>query len=404
MALPPGAEHHVAGHAHGAHQTHAQTILRHEAHGDTGLADVHGILAHQLLGRAAVGGVVGDGAGGDGVQARDGLQQLTLSGAGHTGHAQHLAGLDLKAHVVQPLDAQLIEYGEPLQLQAGGHVLRLGTVDVQADAAAHHHVRQGLLVGILGQHVADVLTLTQHRHAVGDLQHLMELVGDDNEGFAVGLHVAHDGEQLIRLLRRQHGGGLIQNQDIRAAVQHLDDLHRLLLGDGHIVDLHVGIDVKAVLVADVLHLFAGTGQIQLALQTQNNVLRGGKQVHQLEVLMDHTDAEGEGILGRRDGHRLVVDVDLPLVGEVDAGEHIHQGRLAAAIFAQQGQDLTLVQLHVDRVVGDNFSEPLGDVLHFDRAFVFQGCHPFFRRRRLQHPVARRDYVPCGLFYHIRRGL
>ena len=84
-----------------------------------------------------------------------------------------------------------------------------------------------------------------------------------------------------------------------------------------------------------------------------------------------------------------MDVDLSLVGEIDAGEHVHQSGLAAAVFAQQRQDLTLVQLHIDGVVGHHGAEPLGDVLHFDRAFVFQGCHPFFRRRWLQHLVARR---------------
>ena len=86
-----------------------------------------------------------------------------------------------------------------------------------------------------------------------------------------------------------------------------------------------------------------------------------------------------------DGHRLVVDVDLPLVGEIDAGEHIHQRGLAAAVLAQQGQDLAFVQFKVYIFVCDDLAaEPLGDVLHSDRAFLFQGCHPFFRRRWLQH--------------------
>ena len=83
-------------------------------------------------------------------------------------------------------------------------------------AVAHHHIRQGLLVGVLGGHVADILALAEHRHPVGDVQHLMELVGDDDEGLAVRLHVPHDLEQLVRLLRRQDGGRLVQDQNIRA--------------------------------------------------------------------------------------------------------------------------------------------------------------------------------------------
>ena len=214
----------------------------------------------------------------------------------------------------------------------------------------------------------------------------MELVGDDDEGLAVGLHVAHDGEQLVRLLRGQHGGGLVQDQNIGTAVQHLDDLHGLLLGNRHIIDLHVRVDIEAVLITDVLDLLTCIVQVKLALQAEDDILGGGEQIDQLEVLVDHADTQIEGILGRCDGHRLVVDVDLPLVGEIDAGEHVHQRGLAAAVFAQQGQDLALVQVKIHILIGDDLAaEPLGDVLHFDRAFLFQGCHPFFRRRWLQTP-------------------
>ena len=254
----------------------------------------------------------------------------------------------------------------------------------------HHHVREGLLVGVLGHHVAYVLALAQHGHAVGNVQHLVELVGDDDEGFAVVLHVAHDGKELVGLLRRQHGGGLVQDQDVCAAIQNLHDLHGLLLRNGHIVDLHVGINVKAILFADVFDLLAGIVQIQLTLQTEDDVLGSGEQIDQLEMLVDHTDAKVESVLGRGNGHGLVVNVDLSLIREVDAGEHVHQRSLAAAVFTQQGQDLTLVQVKVHIFVCDDLAaEALGDVLHSDCAFFFQGCHPFFRRSWLQHLVKRR---------------
>ena len=89
------------------------------------------------------------------------------------------------------------------------------------------------------------------------------------------------------------------------------------------------------LIADILDFFAGVGKIQLALQAQNDVLGGSKEVDQLEVLMDHTDTEVESILGGSNGHRLIMDVDLSLVREVDAGEHVHQRCFTTAVFAQQ---------------------------------------------------------------------
>ena len=43
---------------------------------------------------------------------------------------------------------------------------------------------------------------------------------------------AEDREQLGRLLRRQHGGRLVEDQDVGAAVERLQDLDPLLLADG----------------------------------------------------------------------------------------------------------------------------------------------------------------------------
>ena len=242
---------------------------------------------------------------------------------------------------------------------------------------AHHHVGQGLLVGVLGQHVAYVFALAEHGHPVGHVQHLVELVGDDDQGLAVVLHVAHHGKQLVGLLGGQHGGGLVQDQDVGPAVQDLHDLHRLLLGHGHIIDLLIRVNVEAVPVADFPDLLPGLGQVQLAGHAQDDVFRGGKDIHQLEMLMDHADAQGKGVLGGGDGHRLAIDVDLPLVGEVDAGEHIHQSGLAAAVFTQQGQDLTLIELQRNVLVGRYLAEALGDILHFNCAYICQGSHPFF---------------------------
>ena len=164
-------------------------------------------------------------------------------------------------------------------------------------------------------------------------------------------------------------------------------IDRELVYHGHIVDFHVRINLEAVLVADLLHFFTGIGKIQLALQAQNDVLGGGKEIDQLEVLMDHTDTEVESILGGSNGHRLIMDVDLSLIGEIDAGEHIHQRCLTAAVFAQQRQNLALVQLHVDAVVGHNTAEALGNVLHFNGVlYSFQGCHPFSRWVKMVSPT------------------
>ena len=202
----------------------------------------------------------------------------------------------------------------------------------------------------------------------------MHFVGNDDNGFAVVTHVPQNGKELLRLLRGEHCGGLVQNQDVRAPVEHLDNFHRLLLGDGHIVDLLVGIHVKAIGIADGLDLLGHLVNVQPTrlLQTQDNVLRRAEHIHQLEMLMNHADAVTEGISGRADHDLLAVNVNLSLIRKINTGEHIHKGGLAAAVFSQQSQNLSLIDVQPYPVVGKNRAEALGNVAHLHRSlFLFQ---------------------------------
>ena len=105
------------------------------------------------------------------------------------------------------------------------------------------------------------------------------------------------------------------------------------------------------------------------------------------MLMDHPDPVVEGVLGGTDSHRPALHQDLPLVGKVDAREHVHQGGLSAAVLSQQGKYLTAVQGQVDVVVGHHLAEALGDVPEFDCMDSFQGCHPSFSCGRSEIPSA-----------------
>ena len=204
-------------------------------------------------------------------------------------------------------------------------------------------------------------------------------MGDDDQRLAVGLHVPHHVEKTVGLLRRQHGGGLIQNQNVRAPVQDLDDLHGLLFRDGHIIYFFGWINGEAIFLADINDFGGSCLQIQLALilQTQNDVFSGGEHIHQLEVLMDHANTAGKGVFGGGNGHRGPVYQNLALVWKVDAGQHIHQGGFATAVFTQQRQNLTAPDLQADAVVGDYLAETFGDVFQLYGNGLFQTNLPFF---------------------------
>ena len=81
----------------------------------------------------------------------------------------------------------------------------------------------------------------------------------------------------------------VENEDIGATVKNLDDLNRLLFGYRHFVDLLRGVDIKAVLRADLGNLFGNRFDVKFALfiESENDVLSRGEKIYQLEMLMDH---------------------------------------------------------------------------------------------------------------------
>ncbi len=68
-----------------------------------------------------------------------------------------------------------------------------------------------------------------HRHGVADRHDLLELVGDQQHRRAARAQGAQRVEQLLGLLRREHRGRLVEDQDARAAVERLQDLQPLAL-------------------------------------------------------------------------------------------------------------------------------------------------------------------------------
>ena len=114
------------------------------------------------------------------------------------------------------------------------------------DLAADHERRQRPRRRPGGGHGADGSAAAQHRHAVGDREHLVQLVGDEDHGAPVGRHRTQRLEEGLRLLRRQHRGRLVHDQDAGVAVESLQDLDPLLLADRQLPDARAGVDVQAV--------------------------------------------------------------------------------------------------------------------------------------------------------------
>ena len=170
------------------------------------------------------------------------------------------------------------------------------------------------------------------------------------------LHVAYDRKQLFGLLRSKNGGRLVENQYLGASVKRLDYLERLLLRDGHIVDLLIGIDVKTVFLADIADTLRGGLEIEAAFffQSEHDVLRRRENVDEFEVLVYHADTQLVSVVRALYRNVPASDVDLSGIGIVDARKHIQQRGLSASVLSEERKDFTVENVHRDIVVCEHF--------------------------------------------------
>ena len=183
-----------------------------------------------------------------------------------------------------------------------------------------------------------------------------------------GGELAQRREQLVDLVGNEHGGRLVEDEDLGAAVEHLEDLDTLLLADAEVGHELVGVDLQPVAAAEgadpAARRVAGEDR-PARLATEDDVLPHREVVGEHEVLEDHADAVADR--GRRGAEvlHLAVDEDRALVGLMGAVQRLHQRRLAGAVLADDGVDRAAADLEVDAVVGDDAGEALDDVAQLD---------------------------------------
>ena len=96
----------------------------------------------------------------------------------------------------------------------------------QGHLAADHHLRERALVGVRRVDGADDASVAQHGAAVREAEQLVELVRDEDDRLAVVRHAAQEPGEVVPLVWRERGGRLVENQDVGAAIEQLDDLDR----------------------------------------------------------------------------------------------------------------------------------------------------------------------------------
>ena len=188
------------------------------------------------------------------------------------------------------------------------------------------------------------------------------------------LELAQVREERVHLLRHQHGRRLVEDDDLRAAVEHLEDLHPLALADAERLDELVGVELEAVALGDLDDL--GPRSVADAVQllgTEDDVLQDGEVVGQHEVLEDHADALRDRVRGRGEDDLRAVDADRPVVRLLHAVQDLHQGGLAGAVLPDQGVDRPAADRDVDVMVRDDTGEPLADAPELDGSGCITRC-------------------------------
>jgi hypothetical protein len=222
-------------------------------------------------------------------------------------------------------------------------------------------------------------------------------VRDEHHRAAVGGERAEHAPQLAHLGRRQHGGGLVEHEHARAAVEHLEDLDALRLADAQVGHAPRRVDAEPRALGERAHLGLGAAPVERqpagaarALHAQHHVLRDRERRDEHEVLVHHADPRGDRLRRRPPGDvaepagARVGHLDRAGVGRVHAAQHAHERALAGAVLADERVHLAARRLERRVAVGDHRAERLRHAAHAHRrrARARRGVGPRSRHRVL----------------------
>ena len=113
--------------------------------------------------------------------------------------------------------------------------------------APHHRLDDAVLVDLfsLGVECIDRLAIADHRDAVGDLHHLIQLVGDEHRRDALRPEALQQFEQRIGIGFVEARRRLVEDQQLDRLVERFGDFNELLLAGADVGDQRVGVFLEA---------------------------------------------------------------------------------------------------------------------------------------------------------------
>ncbi len=282
-----------------------------------------------------------------------------MPGAGEAHHAEDLAGAQAQAHRPGVFGPYVLEAQDGRPGGGGGE-------PVAGRLVPHDVVHQpgGPVAGERAP--TDDAAVAQDGEGVGDLEHLVDPVGDEDDGVAAVAQGVQDLEEPGAVRRREARGRLVQDDELGPCAQGAGDGHEGAFGSCEVGDDGVRVEVRGDDAQGLGALPAGPppGHQPRAARipgAQGDVLGDRHPPDQPQVLVD----EGHGAGGRRGAERMAGDGHLARVRVMDAREHLDEGGLPGAVGTEQGQDAAGGDVEVDGVQGEGAAEPLDETAYAD---------------------------------------
>ena len=227
--------------------------------------------------------------------------------------------------------------------------------------------------------------MAQHRRRIAEPFHLVQPMADIENALALVAQPLQRHEQLVSLLRRQHGCRLVENDELRLLQKAADDFNALALADRQVADQRLRVQRQAIGLRHRPRLLGDLRNRRCLVERQRDVLGGGQGFEQREMLEHHADAElarGGGV-GNCDLAALPEDIARGRLQRAE--QHFHQSRFARAVLAEQRMDFALADAEADIVVRLERSKNLGDAAD-PQQFVFARRRIPVRHCPLPDPV------------------
>ena len=246
-----------------------------------------------------------------------------------------------------PRTASKLPVVKHLQVLDAEHDITRGRrplLDPQDDLTADHHLGESGLVGLTRRGFPHQPARPHDYDAICERHHLVQLVGDDHDRESRVDELAHDLEELVHFLGREHCCWLIENQYARLAEERLEDLDPLLHSDGQVLNQRVGIDLETVALGDVNDFGPCGSPVDhpelRGLHTEDDVLGDRKRLDEHEVLVHHADPEADGLTRALDLDHCTVNKNAARVGPQQPVRDVHQRGLPGTVLTQKRNHFT----------------------------------------------------------------